>query len=61
MTTPFFAVLLFALFTALATGFAYWMARSLEGERAGRWAAAVTFALLAALGAGLLVFVRSLP
>jgi hypothetical protein len=61
MTTPAFAVLLFALFTTLATGFAYWMARTLKGERAGRWAAAGTFMALVALGAGLLAFVRALP
>ncbi len=61
MTTPAFAVLLFALFTTLATGFAYWMARTLRGEGAGRWAAAVTFVALVALGAGLLVFVCNLP
>jgi asparagine N-glycosylation enzyme membrane subunit Stt3 len=58
---PAFAVLLFAVFTGLAAGCAYWMVREAKGERAGWWAAGLTLVALTLLGAGVLGFVRGLP
>lgn len=53
-----FAVLLFGVFTALATGCAYWMVREAKGERAGWWAAGVTLVFMVALGLAVMWWVR---
>ncbi len=60
MRSPVFAVFLFVLFTTLAAGCAYWMAREVQGEKAGWWAAAATLVALVLLGTGVVVFVRGL-